>query len=89
MVSLPKREYIVPTWGVTSFLGWLLTIAMGYAGFYTTEILVMWTLLMAIPVACTLLLWRDSRSNKLLNFWPLAVPSLLVVNFLAPYNPVS
>lgn len=86
MVSLPKREYIVPTWGFTSSLGWLLTIAMGYVGFYTTEILVMWTVLMGIPVAFTLLLWRDSRSNKLLNFWALVVPSLLVVNFLTPYN---
>lgn len=86
MINLPKRELIVPTWGFTASIGWILTIAMGYANFYTTEILVMWTVLVSIPVIFTFLLWRDNRSNKLLNFWALTVPLLLAVNFVTPYS---
>ena len=84
MINNLKKNFIVPIWGFATLGAWILTFVMGSAGFYTNEILAMWTVLMSIPVGYTAILYRQSRSNKLLNFWAATVSFFLVLNFVTP-----
>jgi hypothetical protein len=46
--------------------------------------MVMWTVLMAVPVLMTVKLYLDGDSNKLFDFWAVAVTLLMIQNFLTP-----
>lgn len=72
------------SWGLTVALGWLLTISMGAKGYGVKEVMIVWTLLMAVPVAATIILYQKGDSNKILNFWAAAVSLLMAQNILAP-----
>jgi hypothetical protein len=79
-----KDSWMVPIWGITVLLGWLITAASPILLIGTTKILLAWTLLMALPVLLTAWLRLDGRSNRLLDFWALLVSVLMFQNWLAP-----
>jgi len=72
------------TWGVTTLVAWLATLAMGVLSMTIGRIMLMWSILMAIPILMTIKLYYDGDSNKLFNFWAVAVTLLMVENFLTP-----
>ena len=72
------------SWGLTVTLGWILTILLGFTGYGVKEVMLTWTVLMIIPVAATGILYHKGNSNKVFNFWAVAVTLLMVQNMLAP-----
>ena len=75
---------LLVTWGVTTLLGWLATAAMGIQGMTGGKVMVVWTVLMAAPIAMTTKLYYEGDSNKLFNFWAVIVTLLMIENFLTP-----
>lgn len=76
-----KESKILLLWGLTTFTGWFLT-GLGYiVPFRPFTVLAAWTVLMAVPVALTVVKFYQDTSNKLFNFWALAVAVLMVENF--------
>jgi len=72
------------TWGVTTLLGWIATAVMGIQAMTGGQVMALWTALMAIPIAMTAKLYYGGDSNKLFNFWAIAVTVLMIENFVTP-----
>jgi hypothetical protein len=75
---------LVLAWGLTTVLGWAATAAMGLQTMTGGKVMAVWTVLMAVPVGMTAKLYYDGDSNKLFNFWAVAVTLLMIENFLTP-----
>jgi hypothetical protein len=71
---------------VTVFIGWIFTGVAPFLVFGTREILLAWTFLMFFPITFTVEEYRKGESNKLFNFWALAVAILMIENFYAPLS---
>lgn len=79
-----KDSHLVLTWGVTVVLGWISTIGLAVTTGSIQHVMLAWTVLMLPPVAMTVVLYSRNDSNKLFNFWAVAVTVLMVENFLTP-----
>lgn len=79
-----KDSHLLLTWGITVVLGWVSTIGIGVTTGSIQHVMLAWTILMLPPVAMTAVLYSRNDSNKLFNFWAVAVTVLMVQNFLAP-----
>lgn len=83
MIDFDGSSLLV-TWGVTTLLGWAATVGMGAQGLSGGKVMAVWSVLMAAPVLLTVKLYYEGDSNKLFNFWAVAVTLLMVENFLTP-----
>jgi len=75
---------LVLVWGLSTALGWIATVAMGIYTLPVEEVMGVWSVLMAVPLLMTAKLYYDGDSNKLFNFWALAIVVLMLQNFLTP-----
>lgn len=79
-----EQSDLLLAWGVTTALGWLATMIMAVVQPSVPAVMAIWTVLMAIPVVITMQLYAAGNSNKLFNFWAVAVSLLMVENFVTP-----
>lgn len=75
---------LVLTWGLTTLLGWIATIGMGISSMSIGKVMAVWSVLMAVPVLMTVKLYLDGESNRIFNFWAVAITLLMLENFLTP-----
>lgn len=75
-----EESKLLLIWGITAFLGWILT-GIGYIVPLTpSTVMLGWTALMAIPVAITLKKYYSGISNKVFNVWALIVAAIMLQN---------
>lgn len=79
-----EGKHLILTWGLTTVFGWLATMAMAGLQMTGGQVMAVWTVLMAIPLTMTVLLYRRGDSNRIFNFWAVVVAVLMVQNFLTP-----
>lgn len=84
MISKIDNSTLLASWGFTTLIGWISTVLMGAAGTTSGKVMIVWTVLMTLPILITLKLVFDGDSNKLFNFWALAVTILMIENLLTP-----
>lgn len=84
MLSSFDESDLVLMWGLTTALGWIATIGMGVSSMSIGKVITVWSILMAVPILMTAKLYYDGESNKIFNFWALAVAVLMLENFFTP-----
>ncbi|MFB6116408.1 MAG: hypothetical protein ABEK10_02740 [Candidatus Nanosalina sp.] len=67
-------------WGVTVTLAWAATAGMGMASLGVKPVMIVWTVLMALPLAATTLKYLKDDSNKLFNFWAIFTAFFMIEN---------
>lgn len=84
MIYEIDNSTLLASWGFTTLLGWMATVLMGATGMTIGKVIAVWVVLMALPTLMTLKLVFDGESNKLFNFWALAVAILMIENLMTP-----
>ncbi len=77
-----EESKLLLIWGLTTFLGWIFTWTGYMLPLTPFTVLSGWTALMVIPVTITLKKFYSGLSNKVFNFWALAVAAIMLQNVL-------
>lgn len=76
-----EESQLLLLWGLTTFLGWIITGIGYFVPLMPSTLLIGWAVLMLIPVAVTVRKYYIGNSNKLFNAWTILVSILMLQNF--------
>lgn len=77
-----EEPQLLLLWGLTTFMGWILTSIGYFIPLTPLTVLIGWAALMLIPVAITAKKYYSDSSNKLFNAWAIIISILMLQNFV-------